>query len=74
MRTSKAKAKDIGRRTLLAACAAVACVLGAGSPLQVCAQGVAKTLNIAVFPEPNTLLAGAASTGPALMVSGNIYD
>ena len=33
-----------------------------------------KALNIALFPEPPTVLAGWGNTGPAQLVNGNIYD
>ena len=63
----------IARRTLIAAGAASMGCLAAGLPVAALAQS-AKTLNVALFPEPNSLLAGAGSTGPSQMVIGNIYD
>ena len=65
---------SIDRRNFLAASAVVASLLAGGIPAASWAQGAARALNIAVFPEPNALLAGAGSTGPALMINGNIYD
>ena len=64
---------NINRRSLLAGSAATLGWLAGGIPIPAWAQA-AKVLNIAVFPEPNSLLVGAGSTGPAQMVLGNIYD
>ena len=64
---------SIDRRTLLAGGAATVGWLAGGIPIPAWAQA-AKVLNIALFPEPNSLLVGAGSTGPAQMVIGNIYD
>lgn len=64
---------SINRRTALANSAAVMGWLAAGIPITAAAQEK-KVLNIALFPEPNSLVAGAGSTGPAQTVVGNIYD
>jgi peptide/nickel transport system substrate-binding protein len=65
----------IDRRTFLArtAGAGTAGWLAGGLPIPAHAQA-AGTLNVALFPEPNALIAGAGSTGPAQMVNGNIYE
>jgi peptide/nickel transport system substrate-binding protein len=63
----------IDRRTLLSGGAATLGWLAGGIPVPAWAQ-TAKTLNVVLFPEPNSLLAGAGSTGPSQMVIGNIYD
>ena len=65
---------NIARRSLLAAGASTTVGwLAGGIPIPASAQA-AKVLNIALFPEPNALVAGAGTTGPAQMVVGNIYD
>ncbi len=62
------------RRTLLASVsAATVGWLAGGIPIPAWAQAN-KSLNIARFPEPNSVTAGVGMTGPALMVLGNIYD
>ena len=64
----------IDRRTLLThAGATTVGWLASGIPIPAWAQAE-KTLNIALFPEPNSVTAGAGMTAPALMVLGNIYD
>ncbi|MDB5732240.1 MAG: peptide transporter substrate-binding protein [Variovorax sp.] len=63
----------LDRRTLLSGGAATLGWLAGGIAMPAWAQA-AKTLNVALFPEPNALIAGAGSTGPAQMVIGNIYD
>lgn len=47
--------------------------LACGLPLPLWAQGAA-ALNLALFPEPPSVLAGYGAIGPAQMVSGNIYE
>lgn len=64
----------VNRRTWLAGSAASVAWLAGGIPVPAWAQGAGKALNIAMFPEPNAVVAGAGSNGPALMVTGNIYD
>ncbi len=65
---------DLHRRHLITHSAALALGgLGAALPWAAQAQALS-TLNIALFPEPNSVTAGAGLTGPALMVLGNIYD
>jgi peptide/nickel transport system substrate-binding protein len=64
---------NITRRTALANSAAIMGWLAGGIPITALAQAK-QVLNIALFPEPNALVAGAGSTGPAQMVVGNIYD
>jgi peptide/nickel transport system substrate-binding protein len=63
----------INRRTAIANSTAILGWLAGGIPISALAQDK-KVLNIALFPEPNALVAGAGSTGPAQMVVGNIYD
>lgn len=63
----------LNRRDILSGTAATLGWLAAGIPIPVWAQ-TAKTLNVALYPEPNALIAGAGSTGPSQMVIGNIYD
>jgi peptide/nickel transport system substrate-binding protein len=69
---------SIDRRTWLAGHAGLAGWLAAagfpaGLPLPAHAQG-SRTLNLVVFPEPNAVMIAAASTGPAQMVAGGIYE
>ena len=65
---------SIDRRTLLASgSATIVGWLAGGIPITASAQA-RNALNIALFPEPNAVVAGAGSTGPAQMVIGNIYD
>jgi peptide/nickel transport system substrate-binding protein len=65
---------NIKRRSLLTGgSAATIGWLAGGIPVPAWAQA-GKSLNIALFPEPNSVTAGAGFTGPALMVLGNIYD
>ena len=64
---------SINRRNVLTGSAATIGWLAGGIPIPAWAQA-AKVLNVAVFPEPNSLILGAGSTGPAQMVLGNIYD
>jgi peptide/nickel transport system substrate-binding protein len=65
---------NIKRRSLLTGgSAATIGWLAGGIPIPAWAQA-SKSLNIALFPEPNSVTAGAGFTGPALMVLGNIYD
>lgn len=67
---------NIDRRTFLGRSAAGAGAVGwlaGGLPIPAHAQA-AGTLNIAMFPEPNALIAGAGTNGPAQMVNGNIYE
>lgn len=47
--------------------------LACGIPLPLLAQGAA-VLNIALFPEPPTLLAAFGGVAPAQLVNGNIYE
>ncbi|MFM9927748.1 ABC transporter substrate-binding protein [Variovorax sp. H27-G14] len=63
----------LDRRTFISGGAVTIGWLAASLPVAAWAQG-AKTLNVALFPEPNALIAGAGSTGPSQMVIGNIYD
>ncbi len=58
----------LNRRQLLAAG-----TLAAGIPLPLWAQG-ARALNIAIHPEPPTLLAAFGGVAPAQLVNGNIYE
>ncbi len=58
----------LNRRQLLAAG-----TLAAGLPLPLWAQG-ARALNIAIHPEPPTILAAFGGIAPAQMVNGNIYE
>ncbi|WBY01226.1 ABC transporter substrate-binding protein [Ramlibacter tataouinensis] len=64
----------IDRRELLSAGAAGLGWLAAGFSASALAQASGHTLNIALFPEPNGVVAGLGSTGPAQTVIGNIYD
>jgi len=64
---------DNDRRNFIACAPAVVGWLAGGLPITAAAQA-ARVLNVAIFPEPNALLAGAGSTGPAQMVLGNIYE
>jgi peptide/nickel transport system substrate-binding protein len=65
---------NFNRRHWLLASAA-ASVISTGLPLVAMAQGNASNaLNVAVFPEPRTLLVGWGQTGPDQMVNGNIYE
>ncbi len=63
----------IHRRSLLAASVSSIGWLAGGLPVPAWAQG-AKVLNLALFPEPNALMIGAGSTGPAQMVMGSVYE
>ena len=63
----------IHRRSLLAASVSSIGWLASGLPVPAWAQG-AKVLNVALFPEPNALMIGAGSTGPAQMVMGSVYE
>lgn len=58
----------LNRRQILAAG-----TMSCGLPLPAWAQG-ARALNIAIFPEPPSILAAYGSIGPAQMVNGNIYE
>lgn len=58
----------LNRRQILAA-GTLAC----GIPLPLLAQNAA-VLNIALFPEPPTLLAAFGGVAPAQLVNGNIYE
>ena len=58
----------LNRRQILAA-GTLAC----GIPLPLWAQGT-RVLNIALYPEPPTLLAAFGGVAPAQMVNGNIYE
>lgn len=59
---------QLNRRQLLAA-GTLAC----GIPLPLWAQG-ARALNLALYPEPPTLLAAYGGVAPAQLVNGNIYE
>jgi len=63
----------IHRRHLLGSGAAALGWLTGATPLPAWAQA-SRVLNLAVFPEPNAVLIGAGSTGPAQMVLGGIYE
>ncbi|QWK80924.1 ABC transporter substrate-binding protein [Ochrobactrum sp. BTU1] len=61
------------RRQFLVAGAATTAVLYGGLPIPAHSEA-SGVLNIAVFPEPTSLVAGVGTTGPSMMVIGNIYD
>jgi peptide/nickel transport system substrate-binding protein len=61
------------RQWLLASAAAT--VIATNLPLSAIAQTKGgNALNVAVFPEPRSLLVGWGQTGPDQMVNGNIYE
>ncbi|WP_144264630.1 ABC transporter substrate-binding protein [Polaromonas sp. C04] len=68
---------SITRRELIAGTAVGAGWLASSLPLAAIAQaqsGTGGALNIALFPEPTSIMVGWGQTGPSQLVNGNIYD
>ena len=63
------------RRNLLQASASAGALTLAGIPLHVLAAGKAGgVINVALQPEPPSIMIGTIQNGPALLVGGNIYE
>lgn len=68
---------NITRREWIAGTAAAAGWLAIGLPRAALAQapgGSAGALNVALFPEPTSILVGWGQTGPSQLVNGNLYE